>query len=145
MRRVGKVEVSKSIDVHLPSPVGSLVVRLVAGSVDVAIEPKHAIAVPPCWEGCWGSWMLWDVDESKGMDGLYCNLEERLMEGGRVVQLVLVSARRMMSICYVRWIVIRSVDLSVVADAPRPLMLLHQMRHVGGFWVLYRHQKGGGL
>ena len=40
---------SKSMDVHLPNPEGSLLVLFDGGREEVAMVPKHAIAVPPCW------------------------------------------------------------------------------------------------
>ena len=47
--RLGLPLLSKSIEVHLPRPDGSLWVRLAVGREEVAIFPKQAIAVPPCW------------------------------------------------------------------------------------------------
>ena len=61
--------VSKSIDVHLPRPVGSLWVLFDGGREEVAIVPKQAMAVPPCWWSGRRSWVLWAVEETKGVWG----------------------------------------------------------------------------
>ena len=128
--------VSKIIDVQRPSPVGSLVAQWTAGREEVAMGPKHAMAVPPCWEGWWGSWILCAVEAAKGAEGSNWSLELRVVEGGRADQLVLVSARHMMSMSCSCCKVMRWGVLSVVGEVPRPLTLLYQIRQVLGSLVV---------